>query len=352
MNKGQTSIQYFDTLRAIATMAVIVIHISSPLLNMTWTKDMHLWWIGNVVDSSVRFAVPLFLMLSGATMLGKNYQVLDFYKRRFMRVLLPFLFWLLIYAVYRWVMLKPLSRPEGFHDIVQWATTLFLTEGISKHFWYIYMIVFIYLALPLLAALLRNINQQVLFLLVVCWVVMAFFSKSIAFNAYNWTGDYGSKFLGYATHGGYLLLGYFLAKTAVFNSQKRLISLLVFFATIAISSLVAYFMSIKTGKLNLSIYSYLSINTIIQSAAVFLIFRDFTVSNKFLNRIQSTISNYSYGIYLVHIIVIGVLFRNGIYWSFAHPIISLPVLTILVLILSATIIFIIRLIPGGKFISG
>ena len=72
---------------------------------------MPYWWVGNVADSLVRFAVPVFLMLSGATMLGKEYSLTDFYKKRFLRVFLPFVFWLGMYWIYRWAMLKPASRP-------------------------------------------------------------------------------------------------------------------------------------------------------------------------------------------------------------------------------------------------
>ena len=95
--QSKSVVQYLDSLRALATIGVILIHISSPLVNMTWSKNMPYWWVGNVADSLVRFAVPVFLMLSGATMLGKEYSLTDFYKKRFLRVFLPFVFWLGMY---------------------------------------------------------------------------------------------------------------------------------------------------------------------------------------------------------------------------------------------------------------
>ena len=63
-------------------------------------------------------------------------------------------------------------------------------------------------------------------------------------------------------------------------------------------------------------------------------------------------SNYSYGIYLVHIMVIDTFFRNGIFWTMAYPLISLPVVVMLTLITSLGIIFLLRKIPFGKYISG
>ena len=67
---------------------------------------------------------------------------------------------------------------------------------------------------------------------------------------------------------------------------------------------------------------------------------------------QKTVSDYSFGIYLVHILVIGIFFQNGIFWTMANPLISLPALVVLTLLTSMTVIFILRKIPFGKYISG
>ena len=79
-------ILYYDALRALATIAVIIIHVSSPLVNMAWSKNMPYWWFGNFFDSSVRFAVPIFIMLTGATLLGREFKLSYYYKHRINRV--------------------------------------------------------------------------------------------------------------------------------------------------------------------------------------------------------------------------------------------------------------------------
>ena len=65
----KSKIQYLDILRTLATIGVIIIHTSSPVLNMAYGHSMSEWWVGNIFDSASRFAVPLFLLLSGATLL-------------------------------------------------------------------------------------------------------------------------------------------------------------------------------------------------------------------------------------------------------------------------------------------
>jgi len=350
--QNKPNIQYLDSLRTLAMLGVIVIHISSPLVNMTWGKNMPYWWIGNVVDSAVRFSVPLFLMLSGATLLGKDYELSEFYKRRFSRVMIPFLFWIVIYWMYRWATLSAKLQPHDFHTILSWAGNLFLKEGVSKHFWYVYMILFIYLFVPFLGKFTRKISMSVFSNILLIWVILTFVLRSSSFNLYSWSGDYGSKFLAYFLFSGYLLLGYYLYKLATNPVKLRPLAAMLFVFSIAISAVATFLFSMKAHKLDLTMYGYLSVNTMIQSIALFLWIKDSIIKNRFISLINSQISNYSYGIYLVHILVISLLFDRGIYWKFTNPLLSLPLLTLAVLIISFGIIFVLRKIPFGKYISG
>lgn len=351
MNEKQsTHIQYLDLLRALAMLGVIVIHLSSPLMNMNWNKNADYWWIGNVIDSSVRFAVPLFLMLSGVTMLGKQYKLRDFYQKRFIRVLLPFIFWLFAYWIYRWFDLSAAKRPVGIADTLNWAWNLFLSEGVSKHFWYVYMILFIYLLIPFAGKILQKVTNVQLGIITVLWLFVLVFFREIPFNAYNWAGDYGHKFSGYLLHSGYLILGYFLTRLQIPWEKLRLTAGIVFLLSVLVCSFGTFQLSGKS--MNLNLFSYISMNTVVQTIAVFVLLKDVTIKNKWLLKLQNVLSDYSYGIYLVHIMIIGILFNAGIYWSFAYPLISIPLLTILVALLSGMIVYILREIPGGKYISG
>jgi len=346
------NIQWLDTLRALATLGVIIIHISSPLVNMTFGKNMPYWWIGNVVDSAVRFAVPLFLMLSGATMLGKEYKPGEFYKKRVLRVLVPFLFWMVVYWIFRWAMLLPKQQPHDFHAILNWAVDLFLKEGISKHFWYIYMILSIYLFLPFVGKVIRKCNDTVIIFFLLGWIIFNFVLRSFPINQYCWSGDYANKFLGYILHSGYLILGYYLPGLPVSSKKIRIPAAVFFILSVAISAVFTYILSKNAHRLNLSMYSYLLINTTIQSISIFMLAKDLSIKNKFISWTQQTISNYSYGIYLVHILVLGIFFRNGIFWTMAHPLISLPLLVVLTTVSSIGIIFVLRKIPFGKYVAG
>ena len=346
------NIQWLDTLRALATLGVIIIHVSTPTVKMIYGKNMEYWWIGNFIDSSVRFAVPLFLMLSGATMLAKEYKLGEFYKKRITRVFFPFIFWMITYLIYRWIILTPIHQPTTFSTMLHWGTDLFLKEGISKHFWYIYMILFIYLFIPFIGIGLRKLNNSTILYILAGWLILTFICKSVPLNLYCWSEEYWSKLLGYFLYTGFLILGYYLSKLVIKIHKIRWYSFIVFILSILISAFSTFIFSEGAHKLDLRVYSYLTVNSIIQAIAIFLWMKDSNIRNKYILMLQRAISNYSYGIYLVHILVIGIFFNNGIFWTMAYPLISLPLVSLMTLVTSFIIIYILRKIPFGIYISG
>jgi len=333
-------------------LGVILIHVSTPTVKMIYGKNMEYWWIGNIFDSAVRFAVPLFLVISGATLLTKEYKLAEFYKRRITRVLFPFIFWLIAYWVYRWLLLAPVYQPKTFSSILHWGIGLFLKEGISKHFWYIYMILFIYLFIPFIGKGLRRINNSTVLFILAAWVLLTVLCRSVPMNLYGWSGDYGSKLLGYFLYTGYLVVGYYLSKTEIKVSGIRWYSSVIFFSSVIVSAVLTYLFSKEAHKPDLRMYSYLTVNSIVQTIAFFLWIKDSTIKSKYSALFQQGISNYSFGIYLVHIMVIGIFFNHGIFWTMAHPLISIPLVTLMTLLTSFLIIYILRKIPFGKYISG
>jgi surface polysaccharide O-acyltransferase-like enzyme len=94
---------YADLIRTYAILAVIGIHVSAPLVNKWTAISMQWWWIGNLFNFACRPSVPLFVMISGMLLLNnRNTEgVYLFFKNRFLKVLIPFIFWAVIY--YFWI---------------------------------------------------------------------------------------------------------------------------------------------------------------------------------------------------------------------------------------------------------
>lgn len=338
------NIQYFDTLRVIATLAVILIHVATPVVNMNFGRNTNFWLIGVIIDNFVRFAVPLFLVLSGATLLTKQYTVIDFYKKRMSRVLIPFLFWLPAYWVFRWFMLREWERPHSFDAIVHWGADLFIKEGVSIHLWFVYMILLLYLFIPVISKILKTATRKSIVIFLVLWLIL---NHLQLFGVISIDGFplLFKRLYGYLLYTGYLVLGYFLQTLHSKYYLSRIFALLLYLSTVVIASLLTYYLSSQSGKQTLTAMGTFTLNTFLQVIAIYFLVKDVEFKNKYIVSFIQTISNYSFGIYLVHIMVISLFFRVGIFWTMAHPLISVPIVVMLTLITSFIVIFLFRKIP-------
>lgn len=94
-------IKELDFTRVIAMFAVVMIHVTSTYINQDSSFilfDMNLAFILNQVS---RFSVPLFIVLSGIS-LGFSKPIGDpllFYKKRLVKIGIPYLFWFTAYIV-------------------------------------------------------------------------------------------------------------------------------------------------------------------------------------------------------------------------------------------------------------
>jgi surface polysaccharide O-acyltransferase-like enzyme len=348
----RNNIEGLDSLRAIATIGVIVIHTATPVVKMSFGDNPFYWWVGNLYDGCVRFSVPMFLMLSGATLLHKEYRLSDYFRRRFTRVLLPFLFWMVVYWIFRWSVLPAKEQPHDFLPVVQWAGQLFANEGISKHFWYVYMILFLYLFIPFMGKCLRKLNNKYLLVIVLCWAIALLLLRNIPLNFYRWDGNWDTRLLAYLEMAGYLVMGFYLQRMSLDKTWIKLVAAVVFLLTIGVVSGFTWWLSKWPKTLDISLYGNLTINTILQTASLFILLKDSRCSSRIVLWIQQRISNYSYGIYLAHIMILGICFNHGIFWTMGNPLWTLPLMILLLLIISSVIVLLLRKLPYGRYISG
>lgn len=351
---AKQTIQYLDTLRALATFGVIVIHVATPAMKMNFGKNADYFLIANIIDSAVRCIVPVFLMLTGATMLGRRYDsVSDFYQKRIQRVLVPFVFWMLLYWAYFWIKLPVKKQPHDLVGIVQWALNLLYEVGISKHFWYFYMILAVYFAIPYMARLVQMLNRRTLLIGLVVWAAVCFLLRDVPTNMYSWKlQDLPGKLLGWTLHSGYIVLGYYVFTLNAFRRSHRLAALSLYALTIMLCSGLTWYFSKNAGKLDLFMYGYIKPNTIVQSVAFFLMVKDLTFRNKILLYLQNKVCTHSYGIYLAHVMALSFFFDHGFYWKVGNPLWSVWFVSICALIVCYLFVFLLHKLPYGKCVSG
>ena len=165
------NIEWINSLRLIALYAVIVLHATAPLLAEQGKISTFNWWTADVFNALVRFAVPVFVMITGALLLPKDYEIAGFLKKRLGRVVIPFLFWSLVYVWYSWYNEELVFTKDAWVDIKM--VLHLLKYGSSYHLWYVYMLIGLYFFIPVLSKFVKHATEnEILYYLLVWFSVM------------------------------------------------------------------------------------------------------------------------------------------------------------------------------------
>jgi surface polysaccharide O-acyltransferase-like enzyme len=283
--------------------AVILLHTTSTYVLAESNFKVLGMNIAFILNQSVRFAVPMFVLLSGISfgMFQASSGPRVFFSRRLVKILLPYVMWCLVYYVYK--------NGMSFPDIGSFLRGIF-TGNIMSHLYFVVVIVQLYvLAFPMkiltdrypvqtLAAtfILTYISQEVLYL-------TCFGTELLGgwLRVYLW--ELFPTWIFYFT-AGICITGDRLERIVDF-SKKYFIALLILFAVlIPLFSLD----SRATGSYELSIKPII----IPYTAIVFLFVCGLSgriQHVKFLDAIVKKLSLVSYTVYLSHVLFLMVL-RN------------------------------------------
>ncbi|MNK69941.1 Inner membrane protein YiaH [compost metagenome] len=347
-NQNGDTMFWTEGLRTLATISVIFLHVVAEILYQYGNISNFVWWTGNIYDSLMRFCVPVFVMLTGVFMLSRTHELSDFLRKRFSRIILPFLFWSIIYALYAWINKISEGQEVSLFKTLKWFIRQFL-HGASFHFWYIYMIIGIYLFIPILSKWIQNATEKEILYFIFIWIftliagqpVLSGFKSDIDLT-------YFSGFI------GYLVLGYYLSIKS-FTANKRVINLISLFFLIfgfLITMLGTYFLSFYDKKFNGYFYNNFTLNVLMASGGIFMLFKNSKINSPIASKTIRFINKYSYGVYLVHILVLNFMKIYGIDCNFMNPIFAIPIATFVCLVISTSIIYLINKLPYGKYISG
>lgn len=142
----------------LAILSVIFFHFTEDCMKYKMYDEGLIKWYWTYVKSS---GVDIFLFLSGLSLyyaMKKNGDVIRFYKRRMVRILIPYA----LVAVPTWLMVCMIIKNEGLREVIEnLIFVTFFTKG-TKLFWYIGMILVCYLIFPLIFVLIEKCNQRVL----------------------------------------------------------------------------------------------------------------------------------------------------------------------------------------------
>lgn len=347
---------WIEYLRIIATVAVIVTHVSAGFLYETNLGRAN-WWIGLFSAGAMRFSVPIFVMISGALLLPKRYTLKVHLEKRFQRILLPFLFWSMIYILID--LLLPILKGESIilADCFKYIASR-VVFGVRGHLWYIYMILGLYLFIPYIQKWILHYEKSEMYLFLILWsvtLIANWFIPSVS-GEKGYSFGRGIDLTYFSGFIGYLILGYFLSTKDIFNNSKgNILSILLIVIGLFITYIGTYYVSKTNGVFSRNFVRYLTPNVAFVSVGIFLLFKNNCnkiIPQRYVHFGLQIISKYSYGIYLSHIFSLRILNYFGISKYFINPTIGIISTTTLCLIISLVLTLIVSRLPYGKYVSG
>lgn len=275
-----------DLLRIYSCFCIIVLHASSFVIN-----HQRIW---SAYQTIVRPCLWVFALLSGYFILCKNIpNMKSFYFKRVVTLIIPLLGYSALYQIINYGI-------QGLNPRI--FVPAFLSNQIGGHFWYVYTLLGLYLASPFLKIMLDilNDNQLVFFI-----ILVGFFTcmpDYLSFVKIEWAVDIifsGVFFF-------YYVLGYVLWRMPTDKFQGIIICLGV------MNVFITYLFSSKNVLCD-NLYTS-SINMMIGSVFYFVLFSKIKIPHiDICKKIIIYVSNKTYGIYLIHILVLDIINQRGLF---------------------------------------
>ena len=344
---------YLDILRIVAIFLMMVLHIASGYLNSVPVGSVN-WHIANVYESLVRCCVPVFLMISGRFFLDpkREYTFGKIITKNIKKLVIAFGIWSFAYAVYA-------CLADSNHSMVHILKT-FIQQLLTGHYhmWFLFSLVGIYLCVPFLRKITADtkLTGQMLLVTAIFIFVLPFLESVLPFvdsilKIIN--RDIGFGLLG--AHAFYFVLGYYISVVCV-TQKWYAISFLGGIVSAIYIIIGTYCLSTQAQSSIQSLYQYETLPVLLESIAVFLLFRKLfeqKVCSETSGKIIKRLSLASFGMYLVHDFFNALFIQiGGLGWTFSYAIL-IPVVSIGIFFVSFLSIEILQRIPVlGKYIMG
>jgi surface polysaccharide O-acyltransferase-like enzyme len=341
--KEKPVIYWADLIRVVAIYLVVIIHVSGQITNEWGQIPAPQWVLANIYGSVARISVPLFFMMSGYLLLPRSESLRFFYSKRVLKIFIPLVAWSLIYLGWLCGNHPGLCTSSYVRDLL-------LVNGTYYHLWFLYSLLGIYLILPVLRLMFTsNGDKKMFWYLIGLWLIFQPVLTT-ASTFWNFRINLGVPLA--AGFVGFFFLGDLLGEMEL--TRARIIQAFVLWllgAAVTISG--TYFLSLASGQLSGFFYDFVSLNVIVASGAAFILLRWISQARIFesekIHSITRALALGSFGIYLIHILVIEIL--NGwiplvrINASMGNPIWSIPFVSTMVFVLSFLLVSLLQKIP-------
>lgn len=302
MENNKKYILYFDLLNIFACFAVVALHVNGAVHTFAKTRN---WVSCMFIEALFYFAVPVFFMLTGATLMNyrKRYDTGAFFKKRIFKTFVPFIIWSIIGICWSIFYTKGMKISD-INTPAKFISAVINCKGMGIY-WFFPALFSVYLTIPLFSLVDedKRIGKKGIFTyLILVYIVLNVLLPFVC----RLTGIQWNSALNAVSCGGYVvwfLIGYLLANTDINKKFRMLIYIL---------GLIGFFMyfyltvqnSFKTGKFDKTYAGYMNIPAMLMGTAVFVFFKygkwNFIDKHEKAVWFVRNLSSASFGVYLIH----------------------------------------------------
>lgn len=330
-NQKNQHIVWLDVVRFIAMFTVVCCHCTDPFNFYPGTApnigEIKLW--GAIYGSVLRPCVPLFVMITGALLLPVRGDASTFYKKRIPRVFYPFLIWSVLYNLFPWITGLLGLNPQIILDFFPYAGEEVMRQSFSVsleyilmipfnfsilavHMWYIYLLIGLYLYLPVFSAWVEKASERAKLMFLLAWGVTLLlpyyyqFVSNYLWGTCSWN-SFGTLYA-FAGFNGYLLLGHYL-KNLEWSLKKTLaIGIPMFAVGYAVTFLGFRHITALpeyTDEMLELFFTYCSLNVVMMTIPVFMLAKKVKVNSERMKKALANLTVCGFGIYMIHYFFTG-----------------------------------------------
>nr|WP_296460919.1 acyltransferase [uncultured Acetatifactor sp.] len=345
MTDQQKEASYINLSSIVSSFAVVFIHSNGCF--WTFSDTARYWWTANIIESVFYFAVPVFFMISGATLLDffERYGLKEYFHKRVQKTVLPYVIWSFFGLAFQIYYLKNIDK-EDING--RYIINGLLSGRLVDIYWFFMALFCLYLSIPLLAAVEKGLRKKVFVYLAISSFL---FNCLIPFFNKSFHVDVGYQFSVDVGRGGilYLILGYLLHKCEIKRKVRG-----VLYATGILGLLIhligTYWLSVTAGEIVSTYKGYNNVPCIMYSVAVFLflkhVWEDRLQQVRPVSSAIRFLKDYTFSLYIVHWYFLNIMVKEfeidtrSIYYRLGAPFI----------VVAVTICFtwVMRKIPLGK----
>ncbi|MGL5562325.1 MAG: acyltransferase [Tannerellaceae bacterium] len=371
-------INWIDFARVVACFLVVLAHCCDPFVARFDDNPLE-FLTGAAWGRAVRPCVPLFVMISGVLLLPVSMDTHTFYKKRLTRVVAPLVFWGIVTPIFYYLYVNSGVQSTNL-NLADYTTSEMLAKILTFPLnfnydiiplWYLYMLIGLYLFMPIITPWLQSATKKDLKLFLYIWgftMVVPYLQMAAPLLGYK--GNYGNMglfgvvdwnafgtFYYFSGFLGYLVLAFYLKKYPLGWSWGK--TWAVAAPLYIVGYCITYFGFVLTQRYYPGSYAQLEIiwyfyglNVFMMTIAAYIVLMKVNIKNVRWAKAFAYVAKLTFGIYLCHFLLVQIGY-DFVYNNIpVAPALQIPIIAVLAFTASAIVVLLLSKLPKSKYIIG